>query len=139
MKPVSHCLVASVVAAFLVLPEGALAAQRGAPPVRQPAIDVRVDTVRQQGAVALDFQNQELQVVLSALAEAGNLNVTMTNIPSQRVTIRMARGFTRDTLVAMVRALSEANGVKFTAQGSLIRLEGDPALAPAARRRHSSY
>ena len=133
MKPVSHCLVASVVAAFLVLPEGALAAQRGAPPVRQPAIGVRVDTVRQQGAVALDFQNQELQVVLSALAEAGNLNVTMTNIPSQRVTIRMARGFTRDTLVAMVRALSEANGVKFTAQGSLIRLEGDPALAPAAQ------
>lgn len=133
MKPVPHCLVASVVAAFLVLPEGALAAQRGAPPVRQPAIGVRVDTVRQQGAVALDFQNQELQVVLSALAEAGNLNVTMTNIPSQRVTIRMARGFTRDTLVAMVRALSEANGVKFTAQGSLIRLEGDPALAPAAQ------
>ncbi len=133
MKPVPYCLIASVVAAFLVLPEGALAAQRGAPPVRQPAIGVRVDTVRQQGAVALDFQNQELQVVLSALAEAGNLNVTMTNIPSQRVTIRMARGSTRDTLVAMVRGLSEANGVKFTAQGSLIRLEGDPALAPAAQ------
>ncbi len=107
-----------------------LVAQRGAPPAQQGAARQAAEP---QGAFALDFQNQELQVVLSALAEAGNLNITMTNIPAQRVTVRMARGFTRDTLVAMIRGLSEANGVKFTAEGSLVRLEGDPALAPAAQ------
>ena len=37
-------------------------------------------------AVSLDFQDQELKVVLDALAAAGELNVSMTNIPSQRVT-----------------------------------------------------
>lgn len=90
-------------------------------------------TVVQAGAFALDFQNQDLQVVLNALAEAGNLNVTMTNIPSQRVTVRMARGTTRDTLVAIIRNLAEANGVRMTAQGSLIRLEGDPAQSPTGQ------
>ena len=110
-----------------------LVAQRGAPPARTGTGAARPDSLPAQGAFALDFQNQELQVVLSALAEAGNLNITMTNIPAQRVTVRMARGFTRDTLVTMIRGLSEANGVRFTAQGSLIRLEGDPSLAPAAQ------
>jgi general secretion pathway protein D len=91
------------------------------------------DTAQKPLAVALDFQNQELQVVLNALSEAANLNVTMTAIPQQRVTVRMARGATRDTLVAMIRSLAEANGVRFTAQGSLIRLEGDPNATPAAQ------
>ena len=134
MTSFRHFLIAAVIAVLHASPAvQPLSAQRGAPPARPPAHAVKVDTVRQQGAFALDFQNQELQVVLSALAEAGNLNVTMTNIPLQRVTVRMARGFTRDTLVAMIRGLSEASGVKFTAQGALIRLEGDPSAAPAAQ------
>ncbi|MDA1081524.1 MAG: hypothetical protein O2973_07575 [Gemmatimonadetes bacterium] len=133
MIPNRRFLIASAAAMLLASPS---LAQRGARGAAPRAVALRADTVASQGgqgAFALDFQNQELQVVLSALAEAGDLNITMTNVPAQRVTVRMARGFTRDTLVAMIRGLSEANGVKFTAQGSLIRLEGDPALAPAAQ------
>jgi general secretion pathway protein D len=94
-----------------------------------------VDTVTRQGApgYALDFQNQELQVVLNALSEAGNLNVTMTNVPSTRVTVRMARGASRDTILAIVKSLAEGNGMKYTAEGSLIHLQGDPSLMPAAQ------
>ncbi len=98
-----------------------------------PVAPSRAEAERQAGGYALDFQNQELQVVLNALAEAGNLNVTMTNIPAQRVSVRMGRGAPRDTLVAMIRGLAESNGVRFTAQGSLIRLEGDPSASPAAQ------
>jgi general secretion pathway protein D len=108
-----------------------LAAQRGGPPARPGAPVTRADTAKAAAGFALDFQNQELQVVLNALAEAGNLNVTMTNIPSQRVTVRMGRGAPRDTLVAMIRGLAEANGVKVTAEGSLLRLEGDPNAVPS--------
>jgi len=108
-----------------------LAAQRGGPPGRGGAPTTRADTAKAAAGFALDFQNQELQVVLNALAEAGNLNVTMTNIPSQRVTVRMGRGAPRDTLVAMIRGLAEANGVKVTAEGSLLRLEGDPNAVPS--------
>ena len=35
----------------------------------------------------MDFQDQDLRVVLSAVAEAGNLNVTFANIPTKRVTL----------------------------------------------------
>ena len=60
-------LIAPVAAALLAPPLAMpLVAQRGAPPARppaQPAVGaVRVDTIRQQGAFALDFQNQELQL-----------------------------------------------------------------------------
>ncbi|MBM4195436.1 MAG: hypothetical protein FJ202_13830, partial [Gemmatimonadetes bacterium] len=107
----------------------AAAAQRGTQ--SGPPRAGRPDTARAPQAFALDFQNQELSVVLSALAEAGNLNVAMSNIPAQRVTVRMARGVPRDTLVAIIRGLAAANSVTFTEQGGLIRLEGDPAMSSA--------
>ena len=133
MMPIRRLLLAAVAASSFAAAATPAMAQRGTAPVRAAPAAGGDAAARQGGAFALDFQNQELQVVLNALAEAGNLNITMTNVPSQRVTVRMARGFTRDTLVAMIRSLSEANGVKFAAQGSLIQLEGDPALAPAAQ------
>lgn len=123
---------------------GAQGGRRGAPPSAGGPVTVqgrgapvavqgrgapqRADS---QSAYALDFQNQELQVVLNALSEAGNLNVTMTNVPSQRVTVRMARGVPRDSIATIVKALAEANGMKFIVQGPLIRIEGDPSLTAA--------
>lgn len=116
-------------------------ARRGGPP-RPPQSGrggAPVDTGQKPPlAMALDFQNQELQVVFNALAEAANLNVTMSAIPQQRVTVRMARGATRDTLVSMIRTIAEANNVRFTAQGSLIRLEGDPTQTPQAQQAAAS-
>src|SRR5437016_6008928 len=47
-------------------------------------------------AVSLDFQDQDLKVVLDALVAAGDLNVSMTNIPSQRVTVHMGKPVNRD-------------------------------------------
>ena len=127
-------LTAGLLAAFLAPP---VVAQRSTPPRPtqggRASAPTRADSVAQPLTHALDFQNQDLQVVFNALAEAANLNVTMSAIPAQRVTVRMARGATRDTLVAMIRTIAEANNVKFTAQGSLIRLEGDPNASPQAQ------
>jgi hypothetical protein len=120
-------LVAATAALLAAAPAGA---QRGAPTRAARPAAAKADTARKGDAFALDFQNQELQVVLNALAEAGNLNVTMTNIPAQRVTVRMGRTATRDTLVAMIRGLAEASGVKVTERGGLMLLEGDPNAAP---------
>lgn len=121
-------LCAAVPVAVPVVAQRSGAPGRGGPPASKSA--AKPDTTKKVEAFALDFQNQELQVVLNALAEAGNLNVTMTNIPSQRVTVRMGRSASRDTLVAMIRGLSESNGVKFTEAGSLVRLEGDANASP---------
>jgi hypothetical protein len=92
MSIVSRVLIAVAVVATVALP---VAAQRGAtgrsggagrPPNPSQA---RVDTTRktqqqQSAAVALDFQEQDLRVVLDAIAAAGQLNVSLSNIPQQR-------------------------------------------------------
>lgn len=130
MKQIPRFLAAATLLLTVVAPSARVVeAQRGTVTTRPGA----AAPAQPAAGYALDFQNQELQVVLNALAEAGNLNVTMTNIPAQRVSVRMGRGAPRDTLVAMIRGLAESNGVRFTAQGSLIRLEGDPSTSPAAQ------
>ena len=130
MKQIPRFLAAATLLLAIAAPSARVAeAQRGTTGTRAGA----AAPAQAAAGYALDFQNQELQVVLNALAEAGNLNVTMTNIPAQRVSVRMGRGAPRDTLVAMIRGLAESNGVRFTAQGSLIRLEGDPSTSPAAQ------
>jgi hypothetical protein len=69
-------------------------AQRGVPPTQPPRTQaVKTDTTKKTlPAVALDFQDQELRVVLDALVAAGELNVTMANIPQQRVTVHGSSG-----------------------------------------------
>jgi type II secretory pathway component GspD/PulD (secretin) len=135
MNSTRNILALAVLTAAAVFVPAEAGAQRSPPQGgRSGAAAQRPDTLnRPPLAQALDYQNQDLGVVFNALAEAANLNITMSAIPTTRVTVRMARGATRDTLVSMIRSLAEANNVRFTAQGSLIRLEGDPNASPAAQ------
>jgi type II secretory pathway component GspD/PulD (secretin) len=100
-------------------------AQRGA---------ARPDTSRRPAAasVALDFQDQELRTVLDAIAAAGQLNVALTNIPSQRITMHMGRPVSRDEMVDMLKQVAESNGLKFTASPTMIQIVG-PTPEPIGR------
>ncbi len=120
--------VGAVIAAALALMLASpplLSAQRGG---RQaPA---RPDTSKKPAAsVSLDFQDQDLKVVLDALAAAGDLNVSMTNIPSQRITVHMGRPVNRDGMIDVLKNVAEANGLKFTQTPTLIQIAG-PAPEP---------
>ncbi|MDB4917978.1 MAG: hypothetical protein JWM95_5622 [Gemmatimonadetes bacterium] len=75
----------------------------------------------------LDFQEQELRLVLSAIAEAGGLNVTLNNIPSKRITLRMGQAISKPGALDVLKGVSESNGLKLTEGASLIRIEGTPA------------
>jgi hypothetical protein len=96
MTIVQRMLILGAAVAFVALPVGA---QRGgtrnpvAPPKAAPKQDTTKKTVI--GGVSLDFQDQDLKVVLDALAAAGDLNVSMTNIPNQRVTLHMGKPVSR--------------------------------------------
>jgi general secretion pathway protein D len=112
----------TLIAAALALMSASppLLAQRGG---RQtPA---RPDTAKKPSpSVSLDFQDQELKVVLDALAAAGDLNVSMTNIPSQRISVHMGRPVNRDGMIEVLKNVSEANGLKFTQTPTLIQISG---------------
>jgi general secretion pathway protein D len=111
-------LIAATLALMLASPH--LQAQRGG---RQTP--VKPDTAKKpSAAVSLDFQDQDLKVVLDALAAAGDLNVSMTNIPSQRITVHMGRPVNRDGMVDVLKNVAEANGLKFTQTPTLIQISG---------------
>jgi len=110
----------------------------GRPPTRIPATPPKAqvqkpDTSKKtQPAVSLDFQDQELRVVLDALVAAGELNVTMTNIPQQRVTVHMGRPVTRDGMIELVKSLAEQNGLKVTQTPTVMQIAG-PTPEPPQR------
>src|SRR5204862_2841375 len=85
------------IALFLALGAGPLGAQRGARPPAQPPKPVDTSLVRKTpDGFVLDFQNQPLNVVLSAIAEAGGLNVTFSNLPTTTTTLRMGQAVTKE-------------------------------------------
>jgi type II secretory pathway component GspD/PulD (secretin) len=116
-------------------------AQRGATgqtPTRNPATPPKAqaskaDSAKKTAAVSLDFQDQELRVVLDALAAAGDLNVSMTNIPSQRVSVHMGRPVTREGMIELVKNVAESNGLKVTETPTLIQIAGTPPSPPETR------
>jgi len=117
-------------------------AQRGAtgqPPARMPAGPPKAQakpdsaTKATSAGVSLDFQDQELKVVLDALAAAGDLNVSMSNIPSQRVSVHMGRPVTRDGMLELLKNVAESNGLKVTETPTLIQIAGTPPAPVESR------
>jgi type II secretory pathway component GspD/PulD (secretin) len=125
LRPLPRLLAASLLASSLfAAPAGA---QRGGrPPVPAPKPADTTGVRKTPDGFVLDFQEQELRVVLSAIAEAGGLNVTLANIPSQKATLRMGQAVTKEQALDILRGVAAANDLKITETPSLIRVEGTP-------------
>ena len=126
-----------VIASLLCLAH-TLGAQRGGrPPTPPPAAKVPAkasDTTqvrRGPDGFVLDFQEQDLRVVLSAIAEAGGLNVTFANVPATKTTLRMAQNVSKEQALDILRGVAAANELKITETASLIRVEGTAAARTA--------
>ena len=111
------------------------AAQRGGRPPAAPKAQAAPssDTARRVGGVTLDFQDQELKVVLDAIAAAGDLNVSMSNIPAERVTLHLGRPVTRDGMTELLKSVAEQHGLKVTQSATLMQIAGTPPEPPPQR------
>ncbi|MES2176725.1 MAG: secretin N-terminal domain-containing protein [Gemmatimonadota bacterium] len=121
-------------ALLIALPLGAQRGRQQRAPLPQQTPPPKTDTsmVRKTpDGFVLDFQEQELRVVLSAIAEAGGLNLTLNNIPSKRITLRMGQAISKTGAVDVLRGVAESNALKMTEGPSLIRIEGTPATTNA--------
>ena len=127
MSIVIRTFLAGTVAAFIAQPA---AAQRGGgrpPNPSRAQVQPKSDTTKKPvppAAVALDFQDQELKVVLDAIAAAGDLNVSLTNIPQQRVTIRLGKPVPREQMAELLKNYAEAQGLKVTQTPTLMQIVG---------------
>src|SRR5262245_54648834 len=108
-------------------------AQRGQPPSTSRG-QARPDTSRKTtppAAVGIDFQDQELRVVLDAIAAAGQLNVAFSNIPSKRVTLHLGKAIPRDSMGDLLKSYAESQELKVTMTPTLIQVAGPPPENPS--------
>ncbi len=92
---------------------------------RTPARDSAAVRRAPDGMV-LDFVEQDVSVVLRAIAEAGGLSVTLSNMPSALVTLRLQQPASRDAALDALRAVAEGHGITLTEGSAVIRLVGPP-------------
>jgi type II secretory pathway component GspD/PulD (secretin) len=79
-----------------------------------------------------DFQDADLRLVISALAEAGNLNVLYGDVPPRRVTMRMNQPVSAEQVLPLLRSIAASNGLILSEEGGFIRLESAGAPDPRA-------
>jgi general secretion pathway protein D len=85
------------------------------------------------GGILVDFQDVDLRAVITALGEAGSLNVTYGDIPSRRVTLRLHSPVAKSDILPLLRSLAQSNGLQVIQEDKLIRLQADNAASAAAR------
>ncbi|HET9425493.1 MAG TPA: secretin N-terminal domain-containing protein, partial [Gemmatimonadaceae bacterium] len=98
-------------------------AQRGG--VQPPPAQTDTFIVRRTAAgFVVNFDDQPLRVVFSALAEASGLNIVQTNIPLRNTTLHMGTPVSRDQMLEVIKGLAASNNINVIEGPSLVRLEG---------------
>ncbi|GJG85037.1 hypothetical protein tb265_02180 [Gemmatimonadetes bacterium T265] len=85
---------------------------------------------RTSSGYRLDFDDQDVRTVLTALAEAAGTNVMFGALPAGKITLHMGAAVPRDSLVGVLRAVATANGLRLAQEGSVWRIDAPPP-APA--------
>lgn len=125
--PLAHAVAAVCVAALLsVLSPATASSQRGTARDTSPAR-------RAPDGLVLDFVEQDVGLVLRAIAEAGGLSVSLSNLPSAPVTVRLRQPTSREEALDALRAVAEGQNITVTEGTSVIRLVGPPRTPPQPR------
>ena len=84
--------------------------------------------------ILIDFQDVDLRVVITALAEVGGLNVSYGDIPIRRTTLRLHQPISRAEVLPLLKSVAATNGLQVVQEDRVIRLlvedpRGQAALA----------
>jgi hypothetical protein len=119
MRMFLRAFVMTLVATSLLHAQGG----RGGPPPTRTDSGVR----RTPDGPVLDFREQDISVVLYAIAEAANVNINIGPIaPPVRVTYRGSTQMTRESAVEIIKSIAEGNGLLVNETPSLIRITAPP-------------
>lgn len=70
----------------------------------------------------IDFQDMDLRLVVSALAEAGGLNVVFGDLPARRITLHMKQPILRQEILPLLRSVAQSNGLVLLESGGIIQV-----------------
>ncbi len=134
MNILTRVLIAGAVAVAAAAPAAAQRGGAGRPPAGRGAAP-KPDTTKKAAGVSLDFQEQELKVVLDAMAAAGEMNVSLTDIPQKRVSLHMGRPVNREEMAEIIKSYAESQGLKVTTTPGLMQIVG-PTPEPVTRQQN---
>jgi len=84
--------------------------------------------------VTFDFQNVDIRAVITAMAEAGDLNVSFGSLPSKTVTLRTSQPVPRDGVRQLLESVVTSNGLTLTDDNGLLRVSEPEPPAPSTPR-----
>jgi general secretion pathway protein D len=80
---------------------------------------------RTTAGILIDFQDVDLRAVITALAEAGGLNVSYSEIPSRRTTLRLHQPIAKSDVLPLLKSVAATNGLQVIQDERIIRLQPD--------------
>ena len=92
----------------------------------EPAAVVRTDST-----ATFDFQDTDLRLVLSALAEVGGLNIVYGELPSRTVTLRTSRPVPLDRVRSLLESVARGHGLEVREEDDVLRIVARPDTAEA--------
>ena len=79
------------------------------------------------GGILIDFQDVDLRTVITALAEAGGLNVSYGDIPPRRTTLRLHQPIAKADVLPLLKSVAATNGLQVIQEERILRLQLDDA------------
>ncbi len=109
---------------------------------QRPQMPRARQTAMPDTSVTLDFQDLGLGYILTALAQAGGINLIYHDLPTKQLTLRTAQPIPLSDIPQVIRALAAANGLAVTEEGGFLRIVGggsdpDPRQLYIYRLRHA--
>ena len=110
----------------LVLPAAIVVASASAQRVAPSGTRVAMND-----ATTLDFADADVRTIITAIAEAGNLQVGFGDLPARKYSLHVRRPVGHDSFMALLRSVADANGLTMVERGDLITISGPPPAPPA--------
>jgi type II secretory pathway component GspD/PulD (secretin) len=77
---------------------------------------------RTSQGILVDFQDTDLRAVITALAEAGGINVSYADFPARRFTLHIRQPVPREAVPALLKSIAQTNGLSYRDEGGLVQL-----------------
>lgn len=119
---------AAVLAGLLACwpPAGAAAQQQ--PKEGAAAADTaRPAVVKADSGFSFDFQQADLSVVLTSLAEAAGLSIVYSGLPNRTVTLRTSHPVSAREVDGLLESVARSNGLTLDRQADILRVAGEGA------------
>jgi general secretion pathway protein D len=87
----------------------------------------------------IDFQDVDLKIVITALAEAGGLNVVYGDLPIRKVTLHIKQPVLRADILPLLRSVAQANGLMLNQSGGLIQVTSATAADRIGRQSNQDF